>query len=205
MACIAMGRCSFPSIACALDFGYVFRDKSVGLKRSTYRRSVWQGSLAFRLFCDFMFVPLRNIRDTKRRSSRDLVSTSARLQQQKKWLAKSDGDQEECVQEFDDLVQDGLLHWIAVRRKLAPDPDKPPVGYVAQVLRNKLTDLKRAHPAEKRAGDLGMVSLSATIDGSRTARQWPNPWLQPSSRNRRRAVMPANAICLLIHWAHWLT
>jgi DNA-directed RNA polymerase specialized sigma24 family protein len=107
--------------------------------------------------------------------------------------------------EFDDLVQDGLLHLIGVRRKLAPDPDKPPVGYMAQVLRNKLTDLKREHRAEKRAGDLGMVSLSATIDGSRTARQWPNPWLQPSSRNRRRAVMPANAICLLIHWAHWLT
>ena len=68
--------------------------------------------------------------------------------------------------EFDDLVQDCLLHWIGVRRNLAPDPDNPPVGYMAQVLRNKLTDLMREQGAEKRAGDLGMLSLDATIDGS---------------------------------------
>jgi RNA polymerase sigma-70 factor (ECF subfamily) len=69
-------------------------------------------------------------------------------------------------EEFDDLVQDCLLHWIGVRRKLAPDPDEPPVGYMAQVLRNKLTDLMREQGAEKRAGDLGAVSLDATVDGS---------------------------------------
>jgi RNA polymerase sigma factor (sigma-70 family) len=68
--------------------------------------------------------------------------------------------------EFDDLVQDCLLHWIAVRRKLAPDPDNPPVGYMAQVLRNKLTDLMREQGAEKRAGDLATVSLDSAIDGS---------------------------------------
>ena len=68
--------------------------------------------------------------------------------------------------EFDDLVQDCLLHWIGVRRKLAPDPDNPPVGYMAQVLRNKLTDLMREQGAEKRAGDLGAISLDAPIDGS---------------------------------------
>ena len=68
--------------------------------------------------------------------------------------------------EFDDLVQDCLLHWIGVRRKLAPDPDNPPVGYMAQVLRNKLTDSMREQGAEKRAGELGLVSLDATVDGS---------------------------------------
>lgn len=31
-------------------------------------------------------------------------------------------------EEFDDLVQDCLLHWIGVRRKLAHDPDKPQIG-----------------------------------------------------------------------------
>ena len=46
-------------------------------------------------------------------------------------------------EEFDDLVQECLAHWIVVRRKLAPDPDAPPVGYMAQVIRNKLTDLIR--------------------------------------------------------------
>ena len=52
-------------------------------------------------------------------------------------------------EDFDDLVQDCLLHWIGVRRKMALDPDNPPVGYMAQVLRNKLTDLMREQGAEK--------------------------------------------------------
>lgn len=65
-----------------------------------------------------------------------------------------------------DLVQDCLLHWIGVRRTLVRDPDNPAVGYMAQVLRNKLTDSMREQGAEKRAGDLLMVSLDATLDGS---------------------------------------
>lgn len=69
-------------------------------------------------------------------------------------------------EEFDDLVQDCLAHWIVVRQKLSPDPDNPPVGYMAQVIRNKLTDLMREQTAEKRAGDLAALSLDATIDGS---------------------------------------
>ena len=69
-------------------------------------------------------------------------------------------------EEFDDLVQECLTHWIVVRQKLSPDPDNPPVGYMAQVIRNKLTDLMREQAAEKRAGDLDALSLDATIDGS---------------------------------------
>ena len=57
--------------------------------------------------------------------------------------------------DFDDLVQDCLLHWITVRRKIDLDPDNPPVGYMAQVLRNKLTDWVREQGAEKRVGDMG--------------------------------------------------
>lgn len=68
--------------------------------------------------------------------------------------------------EFDDLVQECLLHWIGVRRNLDRDPDNPPLGYMAQVLRNKLTDLMREQGAEKRSGDLALVSLDATLDGS---------------------------------------
>lgn len=69
-------------------------------------------------------------------------------------------------EEFDDLVQDCLAHWIVVRRKLVLKPAAPPVGYMAQVIRNKLTDLIREQAAEKRAGDLGALSLDATVDGS---------------------------------------
>jgi RNA polymerase sigma-70 factor (ECF subfamily) len=68
--------------------------------------------------------------------------------------------------EFDDLMQECLAHWIVVRRKLAPDPGAPPVGYMAQVIRNKLTDLIREKAADKRAGEQDALSLDAALDGS---------------------------------------
>ena len=69
-------------------------------------------------------------------------------------------------EEFDDLMQECLAHWIVVRRKLAPDPGAPPVGYMAQVIRNKLTDLIREKAADKRAGEQDALSLDAALDGS---------------------------------------
>jgi len=69
-------------------------------------------------------------------------------------------------EEFDDLMQECLAHWIAVRRKLPPDPDTPPVAYMAQVIRNKLTDLIREQAADKRAADQEVLSLDAALDGS---------------------------------------
>ena len=69
-------------------------------------------------------------------------------------------------EEFDDLVQECLAHWIVVRRKLAPDPGAPPTGYMAQVIRNKLTDLIREQAAEKRAGEQEALSLDAALDGT---------------------------------------
>jgi len=68
--------------------------------------------------------------------------------------------------EFDDLVQECLLHWVTVRAGLGPDPDNPPLGYMAKVLRNWLTDLVRERGTDKRSGDLDTVSLDASIDGS---------------------------------------
>lgn len=69
-------------------------------------------------------------------------------------------------EEFDDLMQDCMAHWIVVRRKLSPDPDAPPVAYMAQVIRNKLTDLIREQAAYKRAGEQDALSLDAALDGS---------------------------------------
>jgi RNA polymerase sigma factor (sigma-70 family) len=69
--------------------------------------------------------------------------------------------------QFEDLVQECLVHWIVVRDRIPPDPDlRPPVSYMAQVLRNKLSDMVRAMTADKRAGDPGAFSLDAPIDGS---------------------------------------
>jgi RNA polymerase sigma-70 factor (ECF subfamily) len=69
-------------------------------------------------------------------------------------------------EEFDDLMQDCMAHWIVVRRKLSPDSDAPPVAYMAQVVRNKLTDLIREQAAYKRAGEQDALSLDAALDGS---------------------------------------
>jgi RNA polymerase sigma factor (sigma-70 family) len=70
-------------------------------------------------------------------------------------------------EEFDDLMQECLAHWIVVRRRIPPEPDpQPAVAYMARVLRNKLTDLVREMTATKRAGDPGAFSLESPIDGT---------------------------------------
>jgi RNA polymerase sigma factor (sigma-70 family) len=69
-------------------------------------------------------------------------------------------------EEFDDLMQECLAHWSVVRQKLLPDADVPPVGYMARVVRNKLTDLIREQAADKRVGEQTALSLDAPFDGS---------------------------------------
>ena len=64
-------------------------------------------------------------------------------------------------------MQECLAHWIVARRRIPPEPDPgPPVSYMAQVLRNKLTDMVREMTADKRAGDPGAFSLDAPLDGT---------------------------------------
>ena len=69
-------------------------------------------------------------------------------------------------EDFDDLQQECLLHWIQVRRRLAPVGDGPPIAYMSQVLRNKLTDWVREQAADKRGGEQDVLSLDAVVDGS---------------------------------------
>lgn len=66
--------------------------------------------------------------------------------------------------ETDDLVQEILTHWISIRSRLHQDADaRPPVAYLAQVSRNRLTDLIRERSSDKRAGDSGALSLEASV------------------------------------------
>jgi len=69
-------------------------------------------------------------------------------------------------EEFDDLLQECLAHWLEVRRKLDPDREGPPIAYMARVIRNKLTDLVRERSAAKRARDFDTVSLDAAVSES---------------------------------------
>ncbi|MBI2800228.1 MAG: sigma-70 family RNA polymerase sigma factor [Gammaproteobacteria bacterium] len=69
-------------------------------------------------------------------------------------------------EDFEDLEQECLLHWIQVRRGLTPVGDGPPVAYMSQVLRNKLTDWAREQAADKRGREQDLLSLDASVDGS---------------------------------------
>ncbi len=72
-------------------------------------------------------------------------------------------------EDFDDLLQECLMHWLEVRRRLVPNPGGPPIAYMARVVRNKLIDLAREREAAKRQGDLDSVSLDDTLSASEDA------------------------------------
>jgi RNA polymerase sigma-70 factor (ECF subfamily) len=72
-------------------------------------------------------------------------------------------------EEFDDLLQECLMHWLEVRQQLVPDRDGPPIAYMARVVRNKLIDLARERETDKRRGDQETVSLDDTAGDSEDA------------------------------------
>lgn len=72
-------------------------------------------------------------------------------------------------EEFDDLLQECLMHWLEVRQQLVPDPGGPPIAYMARVVRNKLIDLARERETDKRRGDQETVSLDDTVGDSEDA------------------------------------
>ena len=72
-------------------------------------------------------------------------------------------------EEFDDLLQECLLHWLEVRRQVVPEPGGPPIAYMARVVRNKLIDLARERETDKRRGDQEAVSLDHTSGDSEDA------------------------------------
>jgi len=68
--------------------------------------------------------------------------------------------------DYEDLLQECLAHWISVRGRLPPGPDiPPPTAYMAQVIRNKLTDIVRERASDKRAGAPGALSFEEPLDG----------------------------------------
>jgi hypothetical protein len=46
-------------------------------------------------------------------------------------------------EDFDDLLQECLTHWLEVRQKVDPDPNGPPIGYMARAVSGCHCHLRR--------------------------------------------------------------
>jgi RNA polymerase sigma factor (sigma-70 family) len=65
--------------------------------------------------------------------------------------------------EFDELMQECLVHWLSVRSQFDPALDTNRSAFIARVVRNKLTDLVRERDAEKRKASFISISLDQPL------------------------------------------
>ena len=65
--------------------------------------------------------------------------------------------------EFDDLMQECLVHWISVRGEFDPSRETTRTAFMARVLRNKLMDLVRERESDKRKANYESISLDEPI------------------------------------------
>ncbi len=91
-----------------------------------------------------------------------------------------------------------------MRQKLAADPAAPPTAYMAQVIRNKLTDLIRERTAEKRAGEHESLSLDAALEGSDDSLTSSTCWPTTSRRSRTKPVPSITTTHASTSAAPWL-
>jgi len=65
--------------------------------------------------------------------------------------------------EFDELMQECLVHWLSVRSQFDPALDTNRSAFISRVVRNKLTDLVRERKSEKRKASFISISLDQPI------------------------------------------
>lgn len=65
--------------------------------------------------------------------------------------------------EFDDLMQECLVHWISVRGEFDPLREATRTAFMARVLRNKLMDLVRERESDKRKANYESISLDEPL------------------------------------------
>lgn len=81
-------------------------------------------------------------------------------------------------EDFEDLLHDCLTHWIEVRRYPLSSRNVRPVAYMAQVMRNVLTDSARTRMADKRGGSLDIVSLDELVSEGEDHESMSAQWLE---------------------------
>lgn len=75
-------------------------------------------------------------------------------------------EQWKCLQpeDFDDLTQEALLHWLQKRNKYRANKKCKPTTFMARVVKNKLRDILKARLAKKRRPKTGPeLRLSSSI------------------------------------------
>ena len=77
----------------------------------------------------------------------------------------------ECLkqEEFDDLLQECLTHWLFVKDSYDEGREASPKTYTGEVIRNKLTDFVREKEADKRKISQFTVSLDQPIGNDEDA------------------------------------
>lgn len=65
--------------------------------------------------------------------------------------------------EFDDLMQECLVHWLSVRGDVDPSRATTRRAFMAKVLRNKLMDLVRERESDKRRASYDSISLDEPL------------------------------------------
>lgn len=108
---------------------------------------------------------------------------------------------------FDDLIQECLLHWLEVRRQVAPDSGGPPIAYMSRVVRNKLIDLAREGETDKRRGEFDTVSLDDTLGEAEDAPTFADLADAEQSREHtgRNLLDPSDARIDIANVMRWLT
>ena len=68
------------------------------------------------------------------------------------------------VEEFEDLRQECFIHWLYNRDKYDNSKSANPRTYMAEVIRNKLKDIRRKKFSQKRAAELNLLSLDQPLN-----------------------------------------
>ncbi len=73
-------------------------------------------------------------------------------------------------EEFDDLLQECLIHWMEVKDKYDPNREASPKTFVAKIIRNKLGNIKdRVYTEKRKTLIYETVSLNSPISDDKNA------------------------------------
>lgn len=67
------------------------------------------------------------------------------------------------IDDFEDILQECLTHWLSVRDKYNPSSEASQQTFMARVLSNKIKDIVKSHNRECRRGSQVVISLDVPL------------------------------------------